>query len=99
MKGCDVFDPVTVNGLLTIIIDREYSRSILFSEPYDNYYYSSEVDARRLQNDTEKTKTAFFLKLSHKMVHIKIVVCILFGGDLGGHLGLATNFLKTIRWP
>ena len=52
----------------------------------------------QLQNDTEKTKTAFFFKLSHKMGHMKILVCILFGGDLGGHLGLATNFLKTIRW-
>ena len=33
------------------------------------------------------------------MGHMTILVCILFGGDLGGHLGLATNFLKTIRWP
>ena len=32
------------------------------------------------------------------MGHMKILVCILFGGDLGGHLGLATNFLKTITW-
>ena len=81
---------------MTIIIDREYSWSILFSEPYDYYYYYS--SARRLQNDTEKNKTSFFLKLSHKMGHITIHCCILFGGILGGHLGLATNFLKIIRW-
>ena len=30
----------------------------------------------RLQNDTEKTKTAFFFKLSHKMGHMKTLVCI-----------------------
>ena len=56
------------------------------------------IDERRLQNNTENTKTALFLKLSHKMGHIKIWCCILFGGDLGGHHGLATSFLKTIRW-
>ena len=54
--------------------------------------------SNRFPIDTEKTKTAFFFKLSHNMGHMKILVCILFGGDLGGHLGLATNFLKTIRW-
>ena len=31
------------------------------------------------------------------MGYIKTHVCILFGGILGGHLGLATNLLKTIR--
>ena len=35
------------------------------------------ADAHRLQNDTEKTKTAFFLKLSHKMGHIEIFVYFL----------------------
>ena len=83
-----------------IIIDRETSRSILFSEPYDYYYYyySCEVDFQSISHRYRKTKTAFFFKLSHNMCHMKILVCILFGGDLGGHLGLATNFLKTIRW-
>ena len=32
------------------------------------------------------------------MGHIKTHVCILFGGILGGHLGLAAILLKTIRW-
>ena len=109
---------------MIIIIDREYSRSILFSEPCDYYYYRPRVlidreysqsilfsvpmtiiiiilarsITKRLQNDSEKTKTAFFFKLSHNMGHIMMTVCIRFGGILGSHLGLATNFLKTIRW-
>ena len=55
--------------------------------------------ARSITNRYRKTKTAFFFKLSHNMGHMTILACILFGGDLGGHLGLVTNFLKTIRWP
>ena len=77
---------------------RGTSRSILLSEPMTIIIILARIDARRLQNDTEKIKTAFFLKLSHKMGHIKIWCCILVGGDLGRHLGLVTNFLKTIRW-
>ena len=32
------------------------------------------------------------------MGHTRIQCCILFGGDLGVHLGLAAILLKTIRY-
>ena len=85
---------LTVTGdcsCLVIILDRD--TSILLSKTMTIIILAC-VDYKTIQ---KKTKIAFFLKLSHKMGHVTIFVCICFGGDLGGHLGLAINFLKTIR--
>ena len=44
-----------------------------------------------------KTKKDFFMKISHKMEHVKILPCILFEVNFRGRLGLTAILVKMIK--